>query len=245
MKIAAIIPARYASTRFPGKPLAPILGIPMIERVYCNVSKARAIQDVWVATDDPRIEEVVRGFGGKCIMTSKEHQTGSDRLAEAAEKLDVDLVINVQGDEPLIKGDALDLLVDLFMQDSSLQMATLKTKISDLEEIHNPNVVKVISNKYGDAIYFSRNPIPYNRDGRNVEYYKHIGVYAYTKEFLLKFVSMPQTELELAESLEQLRALENGVKIKVAETNIKLIGVDTPQDIPKVEAFLIAAGEKS
>lgn len=243
MRIAAIIPARYASTRFPGKPLVPILGIPMIERVYRNVSQSKSIHDVWVATDDPRIEEVVFGFGGKCIMTSKDHQTGSDRLAEAAEKLDVDLVVNVQGDEPLIRGEALDPLIELFFQDGSLQMATLKSKISDPEEIHNPNVVKVITNKFDEAIYFSRNPIPYNRDGRNVEYYKHIGVYAYTRDFLLKFVSMPQTELELAESLEQLRALENGIKIKVAETNIKPIGVDTPQDISKVEAFLLAAGE--
>jgi len=244
MNAVAIIPARYASTRFPGKPLAPILGIPMIEHVYRNVSKSKAIREVWVATDDPRIEEAVLGFGGKCIMTSKEHQTGSDRLAEAVKKLDADLVINVQGDEPLIRGEVLDSLVDLFLQDDTLQMATLKSKIQDEEEFRNPNVVKVITNKFNEAIYFSRSPIPYNRDGRQVDYFKHIGVYAYTKKFLLEYVTLPQTELELAESLEQLRALENGAKIKVIETDMKLIGVDTPQDIQKVEEHLLSLGER-
>jgi 3-deoxy-manno-octulosonate cytidylyltransferase (CMP-KDO synthetase) len=244
MNAVAIIPARYASTRFPGKPLAPIRGIPMIEHVYRNVSKSKAIREVWVATDDPRIEEAVLNFGGKCIMTSKEHQTGSDRLAEAAQKLDADLVINVQGDEPLIRGEVLDSLVDLFLQDDTLQMATLKSKIQDEEEIHNPNVVKVITNLFDEAIYFSRSPIPYNRDGRQVDYFKHIGVYAYTKKFLLEYVTLPQTELELAESLEQLRALENGAKIKVLETDMKLIGVDTPQDIQKVEEYLLSVGER-
>jgi len=244
MNAVAIIPARYASTRFPGKPLAPIRGIPMIEHVYRNVSKSMAIQGVWVATDDPRIEEAVLNFGGKCIMTSKEHQTGSDRLAEAVNKLDADLVINVQGDEPLIRGEVLDSLVNLFLQDDTLQMATLKSKILDAEEIHNPNVVKVITNLFDEAIYFSRSAIPYNRDGRQVDYFKHIGVYAYTKKFLLEYVTLPQTELELAESLEQLRALENGAKIKVLETDMKLIGVDTPQDIQKVEEYLLSLGER-
>jgi len=243
MKTVAVIPARYGSTRFPGKPLAKINGVSMIERVYRNVCTSKAIHEVWVATDDKRIEQAVLAFGGNCLMTSDQHQTGTDRIAEAMEKLEADLVINVQGDEPLIQGDVLDLLIQPFLREPELQMATLKTKIKNTEDIENPNVVKVITDRNGNAIYFSRSPIPYNRDGLDVQYYKHIGVYAYRTAFLRQYVGMPRTSLELAESLEQLRAVEHGVRIRVIETDLQLLGVDTPEDIKRVEEYLNKAGE--
>jgi 3-deoxy-manno-octulosonate cytidylyltransferase (CMP-KDO synthetase) len=243
MKVIAIIPARYASTRFPGKPLAKIQGIPMIEHVYRNVQSSKLIDEVWVATDDERIRQAVSSFGGKCVMTSPTHQTGTDRLAEASEHLAADLVINVQGDEPLIQGTMLDELVRPFLDNPSLEMATFKTKINNVEDVQDPNIVKVITNGSGYAIYFSRSPIPYNRDNREVDYYKHIGVYAYKEKFLKKFVTLPQSPLELAESLEQLRALENGTNILVIETNHELISVDTPEDLNRVSRYLDIAKE--
>ncbi|XEC95263.1 3-deoxy-manno-octulosonate cytidylyltransferase [Paenibacillus tarimensis] len=240
LKTIAIIPARYASTRFPGKPLVDIQGISMIERVYRNVEKARNIDEVWVATDDGRIEDKVLSFGGKCIMTSTTHQTGSDRIAEAIEKLRADVVVNVQGDEPLIEGDVLEQLVEPFVNDQQLKMSTLKTKIVDSEEVQDPNVVKVITDETGKAIYFSRSPIPYNRDNRTITYFKHIGVYAYRYDFLSEYVKMKQTPLEIAESLEQLRVIENGIQIQVVETDHKFISVDTPSDLDKVNDFLLS-----
>lgn len=242
MKVIAIIPARFASTRFPGKPLAQIHGMPMIERVYRNVEKSKLINEVWVAADDERIHQAVTSFGGNCIMTSQTHQTGTDRLAEAVNKLTADLIINVQGDEPLIQGVMLDELVQPFMSDPSLDIATFKTKITHVEDVLDSNIVKVITDASGNAIYFSRSPIPYNRDNREIDYYKHIGVYAYKSDFLKKYVDMPQSSLELAESLEQLRALENGTTIKVIETNCELISVDTPEDLNRVNQYL--ASEK-
>ncbi|GIO41960.1 3-deoxy-manno-octulosonate cytidylyltransferase [Paenibacillus apis] len=243
MKVIAIIPARYASTRLPGKPLKQIQGIPMIEHVYKNVTRSQLIDEVWVATDDERISLVVSSFGGRCIMTSSEHQTGTDRLAEAIKSLAADLVINVQGDEPLIQGTMLDDLVRPFLENPALEMATFKSKIENDEDVLNPNIVKVITNDSGNAIYFSRSPIPYNRDNRSVNYYKHIGVYAYKTSFLKKYVNMPQSPLELAESLEQLRALENGTIIRVIETDFELISVDTPEDLQKVSQYLDLAKE--
>ncbi|OME86476.1 MULTISPECIES: 3-deoxy-manno-octulosonate cytidylyltransferase [Paenibacillus] len=239
MKAVAVIPARYGSTRFPGKPLANIKGKAMIEHVYLNVQKAESISEVWIATDDQRIIDKVEAFGGKCILTRGNHQTGTDRIAECLSAINADIIINVQGDEPLIDGKMLDELIQSFKDTPDLQMATFKSKIIDSRDVDDPNVVKVITNSDGKAIYFSRSPIPYNRDMRDdVAYYKHIGVYAYKKSFLSDFVKLQQSSLELSESLEQLRALENGISIKVVETDHILISVDTPEDLKRVEDYL-------
>lgn len=240
MNVTVIIPARYGSTRFPGKPLATILGKPMIQHVYENVSASTLVNEVIVATDDERIKKVVEGFKGKCFLTTKDHATGTDRIAEVAEGLNTDIVVNVQGDEPLISADLIETLIQPFLSDETLQMATLKTKINQSEDIENPNVVKVITNKDHHAIYFSRSTIPYNREKINIDYFKHIGVYAYRRSFLFDYIKLPESLLEKAESLEQLRAIENGHSIYVSEVKSELIGVDVPEDVEKVEAFLKA-----
>ena len=234
MKVLCIIPARYASTRLPGKPLRDIAGKPMIVRVYERALQARLVQDVVVATDDERIRTVVEAHGGHAVMTRADHATGTDRLAEAAARMtDYDLIINVQGDEPLIEPSVIDALVEPFLADDRLAMATAKTEITDEEEQENPNNVKVITDKSGNALYFSRARIPYARvPGAKV--YKHIGIYAYRRDFLLAYARMAQTPLELSESLEQLRALENGYRIRVVETDAVFIGVDTEEDLAAV-----------
>ena len=231
MKVLCIIPARYASTRLPGKPLRDIAGKPMIVRVYERALQARLVQDVVVATDDERIRTVVEAHGGHAVMTRADHATGTDRLAEAAARMtDYDLIINVQGDEPLIEPSVIDALVEPFLADDRLAMATAKTEITDEEEQENPNNVKVITDKSGNALYFSRARIPYARvPGAKV--YKHIGIYAYRRDFLLAYARMAQTPLELSESLEQLRALENGYRIRVVETDAVFIGADTEEDL--------------
>lgn len=238
MKVLCIIPARYASTRLPGKPLREIAGKPMIVRVYERALQARFVQDVVVATDDERIRTVVEAHGGHAVMTGADHATGTDRLAEVAARMtDYDLIINVQGDEPLIEPSVIDALVEPFLADDRLAMATAKTEITDEEEQENPNNVKVITDKSGNALYFSRARIPYARvPGAKV--YKHIGIYAYRRDFLLAYARMAQTPLELSESLEQLRALENGYRIRVVETDAVFIGVDTEEDLAAVnEAY--------
>ena len=238
MKVLCIIPARYASTRLPGKPLRDIAGKPMIVRVYERALQARLVQDVVVATDDERIRAAVEAHGGHAVMTRADHATGTDRLAEAAARMtDYDLIINVQGDEPLIEPSVIDALVEPFLADDRLAMATAKTEITDEEEQENPNNVKVITDKSGNALYFSRARIPYARvPGAKV--YKHIGIYAYRRDFLLAYARMAQTPLELSESLEQLRALENGYRIRVVETDAVFIGVDTEEDLAAVnEAY--------
>jgi 3-deoxy-manno-octulosonate cytidylyltransferase (CMP-KDO synthetase) len=232
MKIIAVIPARYESSRFPGKPLADICGKPMIQWVFERVSFVDEIDEVYVATDDDRIFEAVKGFGGKAIMTG-ECSCGTDRVYQAVKDIDADIIINIQGDEPLIDPEMVRNLITAF-DDNNVVMATLKKKITNSDDIDNPNVVKVIDDNKGDAIYFSRFSIPYNRDDRNIQYYKHIGIYGYRKEFLNRFVSLPKGMLEISESLEQLRALENGYKIRVHETDYQSIGVDVPEDINKV-----------
>ena len=231
MKVLCIIPARYASTRLPGKPLRDIAGKPMIVRVYERALRARLVQDVVVATDDERIRAAVEAHGGHAVMTGADHATGTDRLAEVAARMtDYDLIINVQGDEPLIEPSVIDALVEPFLADDRLAMATAKTEITDEEEQENPNNVKVITDKSGNALYFSRARIPYARvPGAKV--YKHIGIYAYRRDFLLAYARMAQTPLELSESLEQLRALENGYRIRVIETDAVFIGVDTEEDL--------------
>lgn len=244
MKKIAIIPARYQSTRFPGKPLALIEGKTMIQRVYENVSEVNALDEVYVATDDERIFNAVEAFGGKVLMTSSKHTCGTDRLAECADILmlnDEDVVLNIQGDEPLIKPEMiLDLLSTFDSED--VYMGTLKKVIDEDEELDNPNVVKVVTDINDNAIYFSRYCLPYERDGKSVKHYKHIGAYGYKTWFLYKFSKMSKTSLEKTESLEQLRVIENGLKIKVKETIYQSIGVDTPEQIKLVEQELRRAG---
>ncbi len=236
----AIIPSRYGSSRFPGKPLAMIKGKPMIQHVYENVKKVIELDDVYVATDDERIFDEVISFGGKALMTSDKHTCGTDRLAECAQILnleDEDIVLNIQGDEPLInKGMILDLLSCFEKED--VYMGTLKKEITIEEELNNSNVVKVICDMNEDAIYFSRFCIPYERDNKRAKHFKHIGAYGYKKWFLIKYSDMEKTGLEIAESLEQLRVLENGYKIRVKETQFQTVGVDTPEQLLQVEKLM-------
>jgi 3-deoxy-manno-octulosonate cytidylyltransferase (CMP-KDO synthetase) len=244
MNITAIIPARYGSTRFPGKALADLGGKPMIQHVYERTSRASHLSQVIVATDDQRIAEAVIRFGGVVAMTAATHETGTDRLAEVAQGLDADLIVNVQGDEPLIEAAMIDQAVAPFLTDRDLQMGTLKCRISCLHDFLSPNVVKVVTDQAGNALYFSRSPLPFFRDkwqdlkdeafasGRLL-CYKHVGLYVYQRDFLIKYAALPQTPLEMAEKLEQLRALENGVRIKVVETEFESLGVDTPEDLNK------------
>ncbi len=235
-KVVAVIPARYQSSRFPGKPLAKIAGKTMIERVYKQVSEVPEIEEILVATDDIRIIDAVTAFGGKAVMTG-ECSCGTERVYEAVKDTAYDIVINVQGDEPLIqKGMIQDLIITF--EDEKVYMATLKRKITLQEDIDNPNVVKVIADKNDNAIYFSRHPIPYNRDGIEATYYKHIGLYGYAKDFLSEYVKMPKSSLEKCENLEQLRVLENGFNIRVKETQYESIGVDLPEHIAQVERVL-------
>lgn len=243
MNILCVIPARYSSTRLPGKPLAMIAGKPMIERVYERAKQAKRPNTVLVATDHELVYDAVKRFGGNVMMTSPDHPTGTDRLAEVARKYsDADIIINVQGDEPLIAPEIIDLLASAFDEDSELNMATLMTEM-DKSEHNLPSAVKVVTSLNGYALYFSRSLIPFPRskpgDGQ-LPVYKHIGIYAYRREFLLTYAALTPTPLELTESLEQLRALEHGYKIKVLKTEFKSIGVDTPEDLEKVNAYFLA-----
>ena len=237
MKFACVIPARYASTRLPGKPLADIAGKPMIQRVYEQVSKAKKPALVIVATDNQRVFDKVESFGGMALMTQPNHPTGTDRLAEvASHHQDIDVIINVQGDEPLIDADVIDQLADLFVEDADLQMATVASPLLE-EEYDGPSAVKVICNKRGDAMYFSRSLIPYPRHAFINPPMKHVGIYAYRRQFLLDYAKMDPTPAEETESLEQLRALENGYAIRVIKTDKRFVGVDTPEDLERVNAI--------
>ncbi len=235
MQVLCVIPARYASTRLPGKPLKDIAGKPMICRVYERAAQAKRVSATLVATDDERIKTAVEEHGGQAMMTRNDHPTGTDRLAEvAAAHTEADLIINVQGDEPLIDPGLIDELAAAFDDDADLQMATVMTEITDPEEQKNPNNVKVVTDQNGYALYFSRSLMPYPRHEGKSPVYKHIGIYAYRRDFLLRFAKMPQTPLEQAESLEQLRALENGYRIRVIKTNARFVGVDTAEDLARV-----------
>ena len=235
MKAICIIPARYASTRLPGKPLRLIAGLPMICRVYQRAAQASKADTTVVATDDQRIFDAVTKNGGRAVMTRADHATGTDRLAEAVQSFpDADLIINVQGDEPLINPKLIDDLITLFEHDDQLNMATVAVELNDPSEINNPNNVKVVADRNGNALYFSRSPIPFERNKNRSKVYKHIGIYAYRKNFLLEYAAMEPTPLEQAESLEQLRALETGHKIKVLVSADKFIGVDTEEDLQLV-----------
>ncbi|MCM0081357.1 3-deoxy-manno-octulosonate cytidylyltransferase [Geomonas sp. Red32] len=249
MKITAVIPARYASTRFEGKALADIMGKPMVQHVYERALKASLVSDVIVATDDERIASKVRAFGGKVEMTSASHETGTDRLAEVAQRIDADILVNVQGDEPLIDPAMIDQAIAPLLEDATLPIATLKSRIKTLHDFLSPNVVKVVADFKGNVLYFSRSPLPFFRDKWNdlkdeafvsgkLLCYKHVGLYVYRREFLPVFTALKPTYLELSEKLEQLRALENGYRIKVVETDFESIGVDTPADLEKVLAKL-------
>ena len=238
-KVIAFIPSRYESTRFPGKPLALIAGRPMIQHVYERTRSSVSVADVFVATDDERILQCVQGFGGKAVMTGPTHPSGTDRIAEAAVTLglkDQDLVINIQGDQPTFDPSCLPDLLKPFQEGSDAPMSTLMIGMCEKEEIENPNNVKVVTDRKGFALYFSRASIPFYRDSREREsVYKHLGFYAYSVRFLKVFASLSPGPLESAEKLEPLRALEHGFKIKVEETRFDSIEVDTPMDITKVE----------
>jgi len=251
MKFLGIIPARYASTRFPGKPLADMLGKPMIQRVYEQVQDM--VDAIYVATDDVRIEEAVKTFGGNAVMTSDVHRSGTDRCHEAFCKIggDYDIVINIQGDEPFIQPEQIALVKKCFQADPHTRIATLaKTFTPDCDyekDLLNPNSPKVVINKNGEAIYFSRSVIPflrgqdYSKWPASHTFYKHIGLYAYQANILSEIVRLPQSPLELAESLEQLRWIENGYKIKVEITDLETIGIDTPEDLEKALVALTLA----
>ena len=237
MKTFVIIPARYASTRFPGKPLVQINGKPMIQHVY-EAALTSDADDVVVATDDERILQCVEKFGGKAVMTSPLHPSGTDRCGEVAQSLKLsenDVVINIQGDEPFITKNEINSLAELF-QNPQIQIATLIKEIDNPDEINDPNKVKVVISKQHKAIYFSRLPIPYVRNAGTVtpQYYKHIGIYAYRKQTLDQLIKLPESSLEKAEKLEQLRWLENGFEIYTAESEYEGIGVDTPDDLTRI-----------
>ena len=243
MKFIGIIPARYASTRFPGKPLAMLGGRTVIQRVY---EQATAILDeAYVATDDERIFQAVEQFGGRAIMTRADHKSGTDRIEEAAEKIgtQADVIINIQGDEPFIQKSQIETLMHLF-DEPSTQIGTLGKRFESIEAAMNPNSPKIVTDKRGFALYFSRSIIPYVRGKEQSEwlqhfpYLKHLGLYAYRREVLQEVTQLPQSPLELAESLEQLRWLENGYRIRVGLTDVETVGIDTPEDLQRAEEFL-------
>ena len=239
VSVVAIIPARYESSRFPGKPLADIAGRPMIEHVYRRASAARSVGVVIVATDDQRICDAVEAFGGRAQLTSPSHPSGTDRLAEVAAALTCDLVVNVQGDEPLIEPSMIDDAIAPFRTDPALQMTTLRRRIEDERGRQNPNITKVVVDHDGYALYFSRAPIPFTREGcPAAPAWRHIGLYVYRRECLMRLLSLPATAMEKAEALEQLRALEYGIRIKAIETVHDSIGVDTPEDLEIVRQLV-------
>ena len=243
MKFIGIIPARYASTRFPGKPLAMLGGRTVIQRVYEQASAV--LEEAYVATDDERIFKAVEEFGGQVVMTRQDHKSGTDRIEEAAEKIgtQADVIINIQGDEPFIQKSQIETLKKLF-EDSETQIGTLGKPFENMEAISNPNSPKIVTDRRGFALYFSRSVIPYVRGQEQATwlshypYLKHLGIYAYRREVLREVTQLPQSPLEKAESLEQLRWLENGYRIRVGITDVETVGIDTPEDLQRAEEFL-------
>jgi 3-deoxy-manno-octulosonate cytidylyltransferase (CMP-KDO synthetase) len=241
-KILAVIPARYASSRFPGKALATLDSRTMLEHVYERVMMARYLTSVVIATDDRRIYNEARRFGARVQMTREDHVSGTDRVAEIASAFeDYELVVNIQGDEPLLDPNAIDTAVLPLLEEPAIPMGTLKKRIEDPREITDPNVVKVVTDRFENAIYFSRSTIPFARDSTPLTHFKHIGLYVYRRDFLMRYPDMPVGPLEQAERLEQLRALENGFKIRVVETDYESLGVDTPGDLERVQELFRAA----
>jgi 3-deoxy-manno-octulosonate cytidylyltransferase (CMP-KDO synthetase) len=245
MKVVGIIPARYHSTRLEGKPLVDILGKPMIRHVYERARRSTLLEDLFVATDDERILAAVEGFGGKAVLTSADHTTGTDRVAEAAFSLDAQIVVNIQGDEPFIEPGMIDEIVAPLLEDPQLPMCTSMHEVRDPEDFSNPNVVKVVRDLSGDALYFSRSLIPYPRYAAGHRVFEHIGIYAFRKEFLLTYAKLKPTPLERFEALEQLRALEYGYRLKVVETQEHYIAlsVDTPADLEKARVLAGSRGK--
>lgn len=242
-KAIVVIPARYGSTRLPGKALAEIDGKPLVQHVYDRACLSQLAADCLIATDDERIKSACESYGSKVMMTSSSHQSGTDRMAEVAEKIDADVYINVQGDEPLIDPDAVDLIIQMMFSDPAIKMGTLKRPILTYEDFVNPNMARVVCDANDFALYFSRAPIPFltpeqfAQSGPDRPVFKHIGMYSFRREFLLEFSHMPQSVLEKTERLEQLRALEAGVKIKVPTTSYESISVETPADLERVRAL--------
>ena len=243
MKFTAIIPARYASTRFPGKPLAILGGKTVIQRVYEQA--VNVLGQAYVATDDERILQAVEAFGGQAVMTRTDHKSGTDRIQEAAEKIhtDADVIINVQGDEPFIQRSQIETLCHLF-DDPQTQIGTLGKRFESIEAVENPNSPKIVTDTKGFALYFSRSVIPFIRGTERGEWFgrfpflKHLGIYAYRRNVLEEITKLPQSTLEMAESLEQLRWLQNGYRIRVGETDVETVGIDTPEDLQRAEGFL-------
>ena len=243
MKFIAIIPARYASTRFPGKPLAILGGKPVIQRVYEQA--VSVLEEAYVATDDERILQCVEQFGGRAVMTRSDHKSGTDRIEEAAEKIgtDADVIINIQGDEPFIHPSQIKTLMGLF-DNNETQIGTLGKRFDSMEAANNPNSPKIVTDLQGFALYFSRSVIPFVRGQeqqawlQHFPYLKHLGLYAYRREVLRQVTQLPQSPLEIAESLEQLRWLENGYRIRVGLTDVETVGIDTPEDLQRAEIFL-------
>jgi 3-deoxy-manno-octulosonate cytidylyltransferase (CMP-KDO synthetase) len=254
LSAVGIIPARYGSSRLPGKLLADLQGKPLLYYVYQRAGKARSLGQLLIATDDERIAAAARGFGGQVIMTRSTHRSGTDRIAEAAEKIVSDIVVNIQGDEPLIDFSAIDHVVQMLERDPHADMATLAAPIEDPADLWNPNVVKVVIDQRGYATYFSRNPVPYIRvkempkaDLKRIlkekpellrRFYRHVGLYGYRSEFLKRFTEWAPSPLELLEDLEQLRAIEHGAKIRVESTHMPIIGVDTPEDLDRIRRLV-------
>ncbi len=240
MNVVGVIPARFYSSRFEGKVLADIGGKPMIQHVWEKAKQAKLLDDLIVACDDERVYNTVLGFGGNAVFTAKEHASGSDRITEIINPLDVKIVVNIQGDEPMVRPSMINGVVEEFIKDENLVVATVIKKIERPGEIDDPNVVKVVVDKDNFALYFSRSAIPFIRDGQSQElnFYKHIGLYAYTKDFLFTYKNLPKSKLEELEKLEQLRILENGYKIKTVETQFDTYGVDVPEDLDKVRKYM-------
>ncbi|PKL29091.1 MAG: 3-deoxy-manno-octulosonate cytidylyltransferase [Spirochaetae bacterium HGW-Spirochaetae-2] len=245
MATIGIIPARYGSSRLPGKPLKMICGKPMIQHVYEQAMQAATLDRVVVATDDQRIVAAVEAFGGEAFLTSVDHKTGSDRIAQVAAHMDCDIVVNIQGDEPLITPAIIDEFVAAMLADPSLVMVTGCHEIHDEQALQNPNVVKVVSNLHGFALLFSRSLIPYPRYTQRFAAYEHIGIYVYTKDFLMTYITLEETPLAATESLEQMRVLEHGYAIKIVKTRFpyNALSVDTQEDLEQVERIMLAQQE--
>lgn len=246
--VVAVIPSRYASTRLPGKPLVPLAGKPMVQHVYERTKLASTVDRVIVATDDPRIIDAVRAFQGESRMTRGDHRTGTERIAEVAAHEKGDVFVNVQGDEPLIDPQAIDAAVNALLEEPPAQIATVATPIRQTADIMDPNVVKAVLDFDENALYFSRAPVPWVRDTQHkvhVKYWKHLGLYVFQRDALLEYPTLPQGELERIEQLEQLRWLENGWKIRVAEVVNDAVSVDVPEDVARVEKLLAEEEKRS
>ena len=238
MKVIGVIPARFSSTRFAGKVLADLGGKPVVQHVWENARKCKMLDDLVIAADDERIIKTAENFEAKAVYTSPDQPTGTDRLIEVVNPIDVEIVINIQGDEPMVRPEMVDDLARTILENKDVYMATLAKRIEDKREIKDPNIVKLVKDKNDFALYFSRSVIPHPRDETAQFYYKHLGLYAYTKDFLFEFANLPKSHLEMVEGLEQLRALENGYRIKVVETSFDTVGIDTSEDLKKAKVAM-------